>query len=134
MEMSGRPDGLNPFGCESLLEYFEQQLTEHRRSTGTDLGFHLTNDQCQSLREEAVMYYHRYLSLFVLEEFNGVVRDPDRNLRVLEICGQFGVDEQDPLVLESYRPYITIMDTRARASMLLNGSEFPQALGHVSPV
>src|SRR5918999_5683143 len=66
MEMDGRPDGAKPHGCESLLEYFEDQLRDHRKRTGTELGFHLTEEQCQSLREEAVMYYHRYLSLFIL--------------------------------------------------------------------
>src|SRR5215210_485488 len=30
MEMTGRPDGVRPHGCESLLEYFESQLKEHR--------------------------------------------------------------------------------------------------------
>src|SRR5688500_18370962 len=103
MEMTGRPDGVRPHGCESLLEYFESQLKEHRTRNGTELGFHLTSAQCQSLREEAVMYYHRYLSLFVLEEFPGVVRDTARNLRVLDWCGKFAVNEQDRLVLERYR-------------------------------
>src|SRR5262245_31513210 len=94
MEMTGRPDGVRPHGFESLLEYFESQLTEHEKRNGTELGFHLTRDQCQSLREEAVMYYHRYLSLFVLEDFNGVVRDTSRNLRVLDLCGKYAVEEQ----------------------------------------
>src|ERR671921_2492185 len=56
MEMSGRPDGARPHGYESLLDYFETQLKEHRARNGTELGFHLTSSQCQSLREEAVMY------------------------------------------------------------------------------
>jgi hypothetical protein len=28
MEMSGRPDGVRPHGCESLLDYFERELNE----------------------------------------------------------------------------------------------------------
>ena len=88
MEMSGRPDGQRPHGHESLLDYFESQLREHEKCNGTELGFHLTGSQCQSLREEAVMYYHRYLSLFVLEEYPGVVRDTARNLRLLDLCGR----------------------------------------------
>src|SRR5579884_1113699 len=69
MEMTGRPDGSRPHGCESLLDYYESQLSDHTSRNGTELGFILTTDQCQSLREEAMMYYHRDLSLFVLEEF-----------------------------------------------------------------
>ncbi len=131
MEMTGRPDGTRPHGCESLLEYFESQLKEHRTRNGTELGFHLTSSQCQSLREEAVMYYHRYLSLFVLEEFPGVVRDTARNLRVLDLCSKFAVNEQDRLVLEQYRPYITMMNTRARASLLFKERRYIEAMDAV---
>ena len=132
MEVSGRPDGVKPHGCESLLEYFEAQLREHKMRNGTDLGFHLTSDQCQLLREEASMYYYRYLSLFVLEEFTGVVRDTARNLRVLDLCGKFAVNEQDRLWLEQYRPYITMMNVRARASILYKEKRFTDALEAVS--
>src|SRR5687767_4205782 len=132
MEMTGRPDGVRPHGCESLLDYFETQLKDHRTRNGTELGFHLTSSQCQSLREEAVMYYHRYLSLFVLEEFPGVVRDTARNLRVLDLCGKFAVNEQDRLVLEQYRPYITMMNVRAQASILYKEKRFTAALEAVN--
>jgi hypothetical protein len=128
MEMTGRPDGARPHGCESLLDYFEQLLADHRTQHGTELGFQLDSTQCQLLREEAAMYYHRYLSLFVLEEFAGVVRDTARNLRVLDICGLYADDEQDRLVLEQYRPYITMMHTRARASILSHDHKFGEAL------
>ena len=128
MEMSGRPDGAKPHGHESLLDYFEAQLAEHRKSNGSDLGFHLSSEQCQSLREESLMYYQRYLSLFVLEEFAGVVRDTSRNLRVLDLCGQFAIDESDRLVLEQYRPYITMMNARASAYLQLKSGRPAEAL------
>jgi excinuclease UvrABC helicase subunit UvrB len=77
------------------------------------------------------MYYHRYLSLFVLEEFPGVVRDTARNLRVLDMCGKFAVNEQDRLVLEQYRPYITMMHVRARASLLFKEKRYNDAMDAV---
>ena len=128
MEITGRPDGVKPHGFESLLEYFESQLTDHQKRNGTELGFHLTRDQCQSLREEAVMYYHRYLSLFVLEDFQGVVRDTSRNLRVLDLCGRYAHEEQDRLILEQYRPYITMMNARAAASLKFKDDRYAEAL------
>ena len=131
MEMNGRPDGAKPHGCESLLEFYEKQLAEHRNRHGTELGFHLTSSQCASLREEAVQYYHRYLSLFVLEEFPGVVRDTARNLRLLDLCGKYADDEQDRLVLEQYRPYIVMMHARAQASILFHDAKYAQALDAV---
>jgi hypothetical protein len=129
MEITGRPDGRRPHGYESLLEYFETQLADHRRRhSGSEDGFHLSRNQCQSLRDEAMMYYWRYLSLFVLEDFSGVVRDTARNLRVLDLCGKFAVDEQDQLVLEQYRPYIIMMNTRAQASIEAGEKRYADAL------
>jgi hypothetical protein len=128
MEMTGRPDGSRPHGCESLLDYYEEELREHRHRNGTDLGFHLTAEQCQALREEAVMYYHRYLSLFFLEEFSGVVRDTERNIRVLDLCAKFAVDDHDRLILEQYRPYLIMLNSRAQAGILERDNRLAEAL------
>jgi hypothetical protein len=128
MEMNGRPDGLRPNGCESLLDYYEQRLKDYKHEHGTELGFLLSADDCEALRTEAVMYYHRYLSLLVLEEFDGVVRDTARNIRVIDFCAKFAEEEQDRLVLEQYRPYITMMNARAQASILFKNRKYRQAL------
>src|SRR3982750_3868481 len=93
MEVSGRPDGVRPYGKESFLEYYEEQLNDYRKQHGSNAGFALNSDQCQQLREEAVMYYHRYLSLFILGDFGGVIRDTARNLRVLDLCAEYASDE-----------------------------------------
>jgi hypothetical protein len=131
MEMNGRPDGRRPHGCESLLDYYEKRLDEHQKRHGTELGFEISAGDCQSLREEAAMYYQRYLSLFVLEEFAGVVRDTGRNLRVLDMCNKFAADEDDRVALEQYRPYITMMHARARASLHFKEKRFKEALREV---
>lgn len=128
MEMSGRPDGERPHGFESLLDYFESQLKDHRSRNGTELGFHLTGEQCHGLREEAMMYYHRYLSLFVLEEFPAVVRDTQRNMRLMDLCAAYAMEERDRLMMEQYRPYITMMNTRAAASIAFKEKRYGDAL------
>jgi hypothetical protein len=128
MELTGRPDGAKPHGFDSLLDYYEAQLKEHQSTNGSELGFHLTSSECQSLREEAAMYYHRYLSLFVLEEFPAVVRDTARNLRVLDLCGKYALTQEDRIYLEQYRPYIIMMNVRASASILFNEKKFKPAL------
>src|SRR5947208_14793797 len=45
MELTGRPDGAKPHGFDSLLDYFEAELKEHRSRHGTELGFNLTGEQ-----------------------------------------------------------------------------------------
>lgn len=127
MEVHGRPDGHRPHGRESYLDYYEERLKRHQKAHGTMLGFTLDEDQCQHLREEAVMYYHRYLSLFILGDFAGVIRDTARNLRVLDLCAEFADDEGDRFVLEQYRPYIIMMNTRAAASLQFKDEQFATA-------
>ncbi len=128
MRLSGRPDGLRPYGMESVLEYHERRLDDHTASQGSAAGFVLDEDECRELREEAVQYYHRYVCEMVLEEYDGVVRDTTRNLRVLDLCGKFAETEQDRSVLEQFRPYIVMMRARALASQALKDDEPKAAL------
>lgn len=131
MEVSGRPDGKRPNNCESLLHYFEQQRAKYQDKNGTDLGFELSPDACQALREETVQYYHRYLAEFVLEEFESVARDTARNIRVLDLCRQYAQSEGDRGLLEQYRPYLIMMHTRAQAHLALRRGAFKTALARV---
>jgi hypothetical protein len=132
MELTGRPDGYRPHGRESYLEYYEEQRREYEKENGASVAFALSTDQCQELREEAVMYYHRYLSLFILGDFAAVIRDTARNLRVLDLCAEFASDEHDRFVLEQYRPYIIMMNTRATASLQFKDEMYQKALNTVT--
>lgn len=128
MRTSGRPDGLRPFGFESLLEYHEHQLDEKLESDGSAVSFVLDEDECRELREEAVQYYHRYVCMMVLEDFDGVVRDTTRNLRVLDLCSKYAETESDRQVMEQFRAYITMMKSRALASQALKDNQPKLAL------
>jgi hypothetical protein len=132
MEMTGRPDGQRPHGFDSYLDFIEEQLTNYKNDRGGEDGFVLRDEQCAELREEALMYYHRYLSLFILGDFPAVARDTARNLRVLDLCGEFGADEHDRLILEQYRPYIIMMNTRATATLEMKDEKFKDALNTVT--
>lgn len=129
LRTSGRPDGLRPYGFESLLEYHESRLDEHVETQGSASGFVLDEDECRELREEAVQYYHRYVCLMVLDEYDGVVRDTSRNLRVLDLCAKHAETEQDRAQLEQFRAYIVMMRARALASQALKDNE-PKAAIH----
>lgn len=122
---TGRPDGQQPHGFPSLLEYYEAQLdgTEAEEEGGGSEKFTLAPEDCRLLREEAVQYYHRYLALLALEDFEGVVRDTTRNLRVLDLCAAHAETEGDRTVLEQFRPYILMLRARAMASQAIKDNE-----------
>lgn len=156
MFTEGRPDGVRPQGFDSLLEYHETRLDEinsqgsegrEPREGPAEAGgaaggagpggggegggprFSLTPDECEELRAEAVQYYHRYMALLVLEDFEGVIRDTSRNLRVIDLCSQHAETEGDRTAMEQFRPYITMMRARAMASQALKDNE-PKAALH----
>ncbi len=128
MEVTGRPDGLRPNGFDSLLEYYEAQLDEHVSATGEPEGFSLGHDDSRALREEAALYYHRYVSMLVLGEFQGVVRDTQRNLRAIDFIRDFAEHDEDRELLDQFRPYVTMMRARAIASQAVADSEANAAL------
>ncbi len=128
MEMAGRPDGQRPEGYDSLLDYYEHELDLHRQRHGTDEGFELDERACELLRSEGVMYYHRYLALFVLEDYPAVVRDTLRNLRLFDFCHQYAEEESDRFILEQYRPYVLMMCSRARSHLALQDNRPKAAL------
>ncbi|HEY4329442.1 MAG TPA: UvrB/UvrC motif-containing protein [Phycisphaerae bacterium] len=115
MELDGRPDGKRPHRAPTELEFQKRKLAVHEKKAGSDSGFALTPRDCQALREESAMFYHRYLSLFVLEQYEAVIRDTQHNIDVLELCGRYGKSDYDRTCLEQYRPYIVMMNVRAKA-------------------
>jgi hypothetical protein len=131
IELDGRPDGRQPHGCESLLDHFEQRLLQHLTLYGDDDEFVLTAEDCQELRHEAYLYYQRYLSLFVLEDYERVIRDTARNLRVIDLCTQFYAGPEEHSALEAQRPYVMMMNARARACLALQEEDHEGALAAV---
>ena len=131
MNTIGRPDGQRPHDCESLLIYYRQQLESRIAEGGGDAGFTLDERACELLRSEAVLYYHRYLAEFVLEDYSAVARDTARNLVVMDFCAQYAEDASDRYVLEQYRPYVLMMNTRAEAQILVRDQRPKAALGAI---
>ncbi len=145
MRLDGRPDGQKPNGFESLLDMYEDQaavagLDSMDEGTGQaseaspayELGASsegretfrfLGPDECRMLREEAVQYYHRYVGLLAVEDFDRVIRDTTRNLRLLDFCAAHALGESDRTALEQFRPYVTMIRARAMAGRSLRENE-----------
>lgn len=128
MEADGRPDGKRPYGKESLLEHYLSLLEDYKQEYETDEGFKLDYHDCEKLREEATMYYHRYLSLFEIGDYVRAERDTARNLRVFDLVKKYAEHQDDALSLEKYRPYVIMMNTRAKAYILMNNNDYINAI------
>jgi hypothetical protein len=128
MELTGRPDGARPFGCESLLEY---HLRRSARASGQGEAYQLTAEQCTELQQEGIQYYHRYLGLFQINDFAGVVRDTQRNLDLFDFVAAHTDREELAWTLQQFRPYVLMMKTRAKASIFLGHGRFAEAMAEI---
>lgn len=128
METTGRPDGEKPHGHSNLLAYYEQLLKQHVKEYDSKEGFELDEEDCELLRSEGVMYYHRYLAEFVLGDYAAVELDTRRNLRMFDFCERHAVNEHDRFACEQYRPYVLMMYARARSRRALKQARPKEAL------
>lgn len=153
MHVAGRPDGRRPEGYDSLLDFQESQIDQMQmeemaadqepESEPAIEGFSeedddeddspriprfISTEDCKALREEAQQYYHRYIALLVLEDYEAVVRDTSRNLRVLDLFRDYAIEEEDRHAMEGHRPYIMMMRARALASQAMKAEENKAAI------
>ncbi len=128
MEMSGRPDGQRPHNCESLLVY-HQRRAARAASRGDD--YELSSDDLNELQHEGIQYYHRYLSLFQINDFTGVIRDTQRNLDLFSFVADHAEREELVWSFQQFRPYVVMMNTRAKASILLADGKFAAAIREI---
>ena len=128
MEMLGRPDGVRPHGCESLLSY-HQNRSALAEAAGEE--YELSAEECSELQQEGIQYYHRYVSLFQLNDYAGVIRDTQRNLDLFSFVDKHSQREDFVWNFQQFRPYVLMMNTRAKASLLLNESKFAEAMREI---
>ena len=115
MELTGRPDGARPHGCESLLAYKRQQTERYREEHGWYEGFDLDRTACTSLRQEALQYYHRRIACLTVQEYDQSIADAEHNLEILDLLKAFARGRDDWLVSEQYRPFILSHRIQAEA-------------------
>lgn len=125
MELNGRPDGQRPDGAESLLDHLEAQA---RKLAAEGEDFSLDPPACADLMREGVQYYHRYVALFHLERYDLVARDTARNLRLFAFVVRHASRPRDRIQFDQYRPYVVMMNVRARGLKALEEEEHKVAL------
>jgi hypothetical protein len=128
MEMTGRPDGQRPHNCESLLLYHQRRAARAEARGDT---YELSPDQCNELQQEGIQFYHRYLSLFQINDFPAVIRDTQRNLDLFEFVAAHTERDEVAWSFQQFRPYVLMMNTRAKASILLGDGRFGDAMREI---
>lgn len=129
MNAVGRPDGKRPFGHESLLQHYQAKLEKYRRTHGgNDDGFALKADDCAKLQQEAIQFHHRYICLFQLDDYEGVIRDTGRNLEVFRFVDDYSESDELSWSLQQFSPQLLMMRIRARGMLALRDDKHAEAV------
>jgi hypothetical protein len=131
MEMDGRPDGQRPEGCESWLEYYSRRQSEQEAAHPDAAPHLLETEDCERLLREGIQYYHRYLSFWHLKRYELCARDTNRNLRLFKFVREYARHDRDKKQFDQWRPYVTMMHTRAVATPFVEMNDFEAALGAI---
>lgn len=128
MNVTGRPDGELPHGFESLFEWQKACALEAEEA---GKNFRLDGEMCGELQQEAAQYHHRFVSLFQINDFRGVIADTQRNLDLLGFMSSHAEAPAIAAAVEQVRPYVLMMNTRAKASIALEREDFDSALRQI---
>jgi UvrB/uvrC motif len=126
-ELDGRPDGAQPHGLESALEFYLQRL-QKAQAKDKQAEFQLGQRECNELFSEGTLYYFRYVRLFQLKDWQRTVRDTERNIRVFDLIHEYAEREEDQQFLEKWRPYIMRIHSTASAMQALEKRSYDRAL------
>jgi hypothetical protein len=125
LEALGRPDGLRPFDAESLFDFSRDRAAE-AEAAGEE--FKLSPEEVGELQAEGIQYYHRYVALYQLEDWKGVARDTRRNLEMFSFVAKYTPNEEMAWTVQQFRPYVLMMNTRAKAYLAIEKSDTSAAI------
>ena len=109
METTGRPDGSQPHGAATYLDWLRD------RSSRAGGSFILTDAQCVELDREFVQYYHRRICWLALREFRHAVEDADHTLAMMDFAQLHSPGNEWTLSHEQYRGFVLFHRTQAAA-------------------
>lgn len=131
MALDDRPDGQMIEDFPSLLDLHEHRKRVHEEENPDAAGYTLQGEDCAELLREGLQYYQRYLSFWHLGMYELCARDTARNLRLLRFIREHALSDRDKMQFDQWRPYVTMMHSRAVATPLVELRQWEAALGAI---
>ena len=129
LNLDGRPDGERPHDSDFVLDYYTDSLAEHRANHSGDTGgFELDRASCYELFDESARLYGRYVFLLQLKEYDRVISDTERNMRLFEFVHTYASHEDDRQNLQKWWPYILRINATAKAMLAFQEKNFDESL------
>ncbi len=131
MEWTERPDGKEPHGKPSLLDYYLEQVDEQRMQYNSDTELSFSSEDIEELQIESYQYYYRRISFFQLEAYEEACGDAEHNLQIMDLVKKYAEDEDDKLAFEQYRPFVLMHRAKARGLISTQRQDIEGALRHI---
>jgi len=125
MEIQGRPDGRTPRGFSSVLEYYQSLESADNPDHP---ALQLNEQACMELQQEMVQYYYRYLALHALGHLDGVITDTQHSLAIIDLVGQYALDDEIAWQFLQFYPYVRMMHARAISEKAMRIKDFKRAI------
>ncbi|WP_425398074.1 UvrB/UvrC motif-containing protein [Aeoliella sp.] len=109
LEVTGRPDGGRPGGCDNYLEYLKGLLV----TEGDE--FELDDTRCIEIDREFVQFYHRRIAWLSLGDFDRAAADADHSLALMDFSSIHAPHAEWAEMHEQYRPFVLFHRTQATA-------------------
>jgi hypothetical protein len=123
LNLDGRPDGKRPYDTDFILDHYEELCA----AAGPD-DFRLDYQACQELFDESARIYGRYVFLLQIKEYDRVVEDTERNMRLFRFVHRHAELEEDRENLQKWWPYILRIHATAKAMLATDDDDFDRAL------
>jgi len=124
-EAAGRPDGKQPYGRTSLLDFYRELIRTQEKRGKT---FNLNKKQHAEIAEEIMDYYQRRVIFFQLGDYQGAGDDARHNLALMDIVQQYMDDPKAVMSHEKYRPFVIMDRTRAEALLAVEEGKHLEAV------
>jgi tetratricopeptide (TPR) repeat protein len=131
LETDGRPDGKQPHGFPSLLDYFKDAAERTGAGSPRNQEFRLSSEDCAALQAEALLYYQRRLCHFELHDYEKAAQDARRNLELFSFVRKYAANPDDGLAMDQYRAFVIFHRARAEVLGCLDAKDYGLALNYI---
>ena len=128
-EVEGRPDGEEPYGYESVLDYCQNLAEIHASLEGDDgEGFELDEAMVEELGDELLSFTRRRQAFMLMRDYEHAMRDAAHGLEILEMIRQYCTKPSALLRYERRRPELVADRSRSQALLEVQKGRFKMAL------
>lgn len=126
METTGRPDGDQPFGHASILDWLMARELEGEE-------FQLEFEHCMAVDREFSQFYHRRICWIQLKRFAEAARDADHTLALMDASLRHSPNQDWTLSHEQHRPFVIFHRTQSLALQRVSeGEDAEQAIVEIN--